>query len=194
MALQPFRLPGPATLALFSTHPSQLDTAVPSQPLCSQSHPHVFRHTGGCVSVFTSDFELSTPYRSFRSVRINIIPRHLAVLCFHTLTHSFAPRKTLTPAFSIICALFPQNTRGGGTLLSDRSPLAARHFPVALACLRDPQDLVLFHLRACRQLLQFSQPSHSPTRQERQEAQLARLQRLMRMQQGFQKLLMRRDQ
>src|SRR5579859_1022806 len=94
MALQPFRLPGPATLALFnlplspfpvirtffrltptpppsplrsfSTHPSPLDTLAPPQPLCGQSHPHAFRHTWGCASVFTSDFELSTPYRSSR--------------------------------------------------------------------------------------------------------------------------------
>jgi hypothetical protein len=50
----------------FSTHPSQLDTPVPSQPLCYQSHPHAFRHTGGCASVSASDFELSTAYRSFR--------------------------------------------------------------------------------------------------------------------------------
>src|SRR5690349_16137434 len=101
MALQPFRLPGPSTLALFnlplspshdtyspiplspldprhsplpsfSTHPTQLDTPVPSQPLCYQSHPHAFRHPWGCASVFTSDFELSTRNRAFRSVHINI--------------------------------------------------------------------------------------------------------------------------
>jgi hypothetical protein len=49
-----------------STHLSQLDTPVPPQPLCYQSHPHAFRHTWGCASVFTSDFELSTWNRSFR--------------------------------------------------------------------------------------------------------------------------------
>jgi hypothetical protein len=48
------------------------------------------------------------------SVPVNVIPRHLPALCFHALTHSFAPHKTLSPAFSIICALFPENTRGGG--------------------------------------------------------------------------------
>jgi hypothetical protein len=111
-----------------STHPSQLDTPVPSQLLCYQSHPHAFRHTWGCASVFTSDFALSTRYRSFRSIRINIIPRHLAVLCFHTLTHSSAPSKTLTPAFSIICALFPQNTRGG-VCRTSHFPLLSIHPP-----------------------------------------------------------------
>jgi hypothetical protein len=36
-----------------STHPTQLDTPVPSQPLCYQSYPHAFRHTWGCPSVLT---------------------------------------------------------------------------------------------------------------------------------------------
>src|SRR6185437_12300337 len=49
----------------FSTHPSQLDTPVPSQPLCYQSYAHAFRHTWGCASVFTSHFELSALNRSF---------------------------------------------------------------------------------------------------------------------------------
>ena len=36
-----------------STHPTQLDTPVPPQPLCFQSYPHAFRHTWGCPSVLT---------------------------------------------------------------------------------------------------------------------------------------------
>ncbi len=58
----------------------------------------------------TSNCRLSIP--SFTRVRINIIPRHLTALRFHTLAHSFATRKTLTLAFSIISALLAQNTRG----------------------------------------------------------------------------------
>jgi hypothetical protein len=49
-----------------STHPTQLDTPVPPQPPCYQSNAHAFRHTWGCPSVSTSNFELSTPDRSFR--------------------------------------------------------------------------------------------------------------------------------
>jgi hypothetical protein len=98
-----------------STHPSQLDTPVPPQPLCYQSHPHAFRHTWGVpqcsLSILNSPFRTALPAR----VHINIIPRHLAVLCFHTLTHSFATDETLTPAFSIISALFAQNTGVGGS-------------------------------------------------------------------------------
>jgi hypothetical protein len=47
------------------------------------------------------------------SVHINVLPRHLAALCFHTLTHSFALSKTLSPIFSFPCALFAQITRDG---------------------------------------------------------------------------------
>src|SRR5689334_13325995 len=50
-----------------STHPTQLDTPVPPQPLCFQSNPHAFRHTWGCPSVSTFHSELSTPRRPFRT-------------------------------------------------------------------------------------------------------------------------------
>jgi len=46
-------------------------------------------------------------------VPINLIPRRLALVCFHTLTHSFASVKLLTSLFSTIPALFAQNTGGG---------------------------------------------------------------------------------
>src|SRR5690242_17017002 len=88
MSLQPFRMHGPFAPSLFnlslspfhdiyspnllsplpaspnSTHPTQLDTLVPPQPLCFQSNPHAFRHTWGCPSVSTFHFELSTPRSS----------------------------------------------------------------------------------------------------------------------------------
>jgi hypothetical protein len=44
------------------------------------------------------------------TVHISIIPWTLRFLCFHTLTHSFAPSKTLSPILSIASALFTQNT------------------------------------------------------------------------------------
>ena len=50
----------------------------------------------------------------FARVRISIIPWGLLLLCFHTLTHSFALLKTLSPIFSAPSTLFSQNTRGGG--------------------------------------------------------------------------------
>ena len=81
-------------------------------------------------SILNSPLRIALPAR----VRINVIPNALAPLCFHTLTHSFAPRKTLTPAFSIISALFAQNTRGGVCRTSHFSllsihppPLSAHH-------------------------------------------------------------------
>src|SRR3989442_7387555 len=67
---------------------------------------------------FTSNCTKTGRPKSFRSkflqtVRISIIPRHLAVLCFHTLTHSFARLGCLTPVFSTTAALFADNTLGG---------------------------------------------------------------------------------
>jgi len=76
-------------------------------------------------SLTTLNFPLRTAL--FARVHINIIPNALAFLCFHTLTHSFATRKTLTPVFSIIPALFAQNTRGGGWLRSAPSSHKGLH-------------------------------------------------------------------
>ena len=50
-----------------SPNSTQLDTPVPPQPPCFQSHPHTFRHTWGCPSVSTFHFELSTLNRSVRT-------------------------------------------------------------------------------------------------------------------------------
>jgi hypothetical protein len=72
----------------------------------------------GIFSFFLFDSTLSTVDLSFllsATVHINIIPRILAFLCFHTLTNSFASRKTLSPIVSSPSELFAQNTRGGGT-------------------------------------------------------------------------------
>src|SRR5579859_18392 len=162
MALQPSLMPGPATLAPFSTHPSPLDTPVSLQPLCFQSYAHAFRHTWGCASVFTSDFELSALNRSFRSVRINIIPRHLAVLCFHTLTHSFATPKTLTPTFSIICALFAQNTRGGVWQEQLVIPGEARGLleSVPIRRLGRPEDVAAVRRTSCGGRVQLCQRNY----------------------------------
>src|SRR5690242_9417305 len=73
LPLSPFSHTDPPNLCLSplrastnSTHPTQLDTPVPPQPLCSQSYPHAFRHTWGCASVSTFNFELSTRHRSIR--------------------------------------------------------------------------------------------------------------------------------
>jgi hypothetical protein len=51
--------------------------------------------------------------RRFPRVHISIIPRHLRVLCFHTLTHSFASAKSVSPTFSVSSKLFAQNTGVG---------------------------------------------------------------------------------
>src|ERR1700690_4141057 len=84
------------------------------QPLCATSGPaFTLAPTGRCLLPALSilAFRLSTALSA--RVRINIIPKPLALLCFHTLTHSFALAKALSPVVSIPSTLFAQNTRGG---------------------------------------------------------------------------------
>ena len=74
-----------------STHPTQLDTPVPPQSLCYQSHPHAFRHTWGCLSGSTFHFELSTPRRLFRK-RTHQSPHqcHSTTNCRPLFSYSYA--------------------------------------------------------------------------------------------------------
>ena len=55
-----------------STHPTQLDTTVPPQPLCYQSSPHAFRHTWGCSSVSTLQLQSPQCLRSQFSVQTRL--------------------------------------------------------------------------------------------------------------------------
>ena len=139
MPLQPFYLPGPSALALFnlplspfshtsppilnlsplptspnSTHPTQLDTPVPPQPLCFQSYPHAFRHTWGCASVSTSHFELSTPHRPLRTC-----PRQRPHQC-----HSASIRR---PLFSYSYALFCKKQNAISHLFIHLRTLCRKH-------------------------------------------------------------------
>lgn len=50
-------------------------------------------------------------------VRIGFIRWNLRSLWFHTLTRSFATRKTPSPILSMLSALFAKNTRGAGYTL-----------------------------------------------------------------------------
>src|SRR5690349_13966762 len=118
MPLQPSLMPGPSNIALFnlplapfshtypptpclsplptspnSTHPTQLDTPAPPQPLCYQSNPHTFRHTWGWASVFTFNFEFFAPHGSFRT-------------CPHQCPHQRHSASIIRPLFSYSYALF----------------------------------------------------------------------------------------
>src|SRR5579859_4617373 len=108
-----FRLtptPHPSPLRPFSTHPSQLDTPVPPQPLCYQSHPHAFRHTWGCASVFSFDFELLTPNRSFR-----------------TCPHQYHSAPLSRPLFSYSYALFCHVQNANSRILNHLRTLCRKH-------------------------------------------------------------------
>jgi len=93
-----------------STHPSQLDTPVPSQPLCYQLHPHTFRHTWGCASVSTFDFELSTLNCSFRKS-----PHQYHSKCFSR------------PLFSYSYALFCHVQNANSCILNHLRTLCEKH-------------------------------------------------------------------
>jgi hypothetical protein len=65
------------------------------------------------------------------TVQINIIPKTLAFLCFHTTTNSFASCKTLSPIVSSASELLAQDTRGRGTPSnpnSSPSPSCPTHY------------------------------------------------------------------
>jgi hypothetical protein len=110
MALQPFPMPGLTTLAPFSTHPSQLDTPVPSQPLCYQSYPHAFRHTGACAPVSAFDFELSTLNWSFRKS-----------------PHQYHSAPLSRPLFSYSYALFCTGKNTNSRIPNHLRTLCAKH-------------------------------------------------------------------
>jgi hypothetical protein len=93
-----------------STHPSQLDTPVPSQLLCYQSHPHAFRHTGGCASVSAFNFELPTPNHSFRKS-----PHQYHSKCFSR------------PLFSYSYALFCHAQNTNSRILNHLRTLCTKH-------------------------------------------------------------------
>ena len=67
----------------------------------------------------SDDLVVSAP--SLCPLRLRVILFRSFSFCFHTRTHSFAPSKTLSSIFSILSALFLQNTRGGVPRISKRS-------------------------------------------------------------------------
>jgi hypothetical protein len=95
----------------------------PPQSFATRHPPHraVIPHAARILWVH------SARTRSWQRAHINIIPRGLRVLCFHTLTHSFAHRKTLSPMFSAHSTLFPKHP--GGVPLAPETRLSATHLP-----------------------------------------------------------------
>src|SRR5689334_10202517 len=97
-----------------STHPTQLDTPVPPQPLCYQSYPHAFRHTWGCPSVSTFNFEPSTPRRPFRKRP-------------HQSPHQCHSTTNCRPLFSYSYALFCTKQNAISHLFNSLRTLYTKH-------------------------------------------------------------------
>src|SRR5690242_17025022 len=89
----PILCPSPLPSSPNSTHPTQLDTPAPPQPLCYQSNPRTFRHTWGWASVFTFNFEFFAPHGPFRT-------------CPHQCPHQRHSASLIRPLFSYSYALF----------------------------------------------------------------------------------------
>ena len=143
LPLSPFSYTDPPILRLSplstspnSTHPAQLDTPVPPQPLCYQSYPHTFRHTWGCPSVSTFNFALSTPHRSFRTHSHQCRhQRHSASIIRPLFSYCYAllcTKQNATSHLFICLRTLCTNHRGGGTPYPARSAPTAPHCPVAL--------------------------------------------------------------
>src|SRR5690242_6134970 len=120
-----------------STHPTQLDTAVPPQPPCYQSNAHAFRHTWGWASVSTFNFALSTPRRPLRTC-----PRQRPHQC-----HSASFRR---PLFSYSYALYCTKQNAISHLFNFLRTLCTNHPGVGAP------------LQAGFYLSPFSKPSNIP--------------------------------
>src|SRR5690348_13001385 len=126
--------PGPVrTVNLFSCGCplTRIDAKVTRVKLKSFICHSYKKHPGVGVRLYVHfplcTFNPAPPFLQMSSlVPINVIPRQLSALCFHTLTHSFAPSKTLSPIFSFSCALLGENTRGGGTCTVSSIPSFVR--------------------------------------------------------------------
>ena len=75
-------------------------------PLSFEADPHTLQLAAKASRGLALIFSCFSHLRTIPSA-----PDYL--LCFDTLPHSFVFPKTLSPAFSIVSALFPQNTPGG---------------------------------------------------------------------------------
>src|SRR5579859_4396262 len=115
-----------------STHPSQLDTPVPSQLLCYQSHPHAFRHTWGSASVSTSDFEFSSLTRSSRRCPHQYhsapLSRPLFSYSYALFCHAQNTNSRILNHLRTLCRKHP----GWGYPLSNEKP---SFLPIKAACL-----------------------------------------------------------
>src|SRR6266704_3687995 len=99
----------PARIGILSERSVSKDLSEGLTPL----EAHSYQSTSNCTNTGRPKSFRNT---SLQTVRIYVIPRHLAALCFHILAHSFASLKMPTPLFSSIPALFAKNTGDGGSV------------------------------------------------------------------------------
>jgi hypothetical protein len=108
------------------------------------------------------NFQRSTFNGLSARVRININPRHLRSLCFHTVTHSFAPSKTLSPVVSYLSTLFPQNTRGGVTCFKPKILQMVLFSSSPLRPLKPLPQMAHLYTCTCKKGPAAREPRYSP--------------------------------
>src|SRR5713101_1702006 len=86
-------------------------TTATHQPLCNQSFTHSFYLDGGCTPPAGSPFATAIPTQYPLPTSSSFFSHSCALFC--TFLHFFALTKDATLLFSIVSALFAQNTRGG---------------------------------------------------------------------------------
>jgi len=138
-------------------------------PLPRQSHPS----KGNPAIVAALSLPLVTSHQSLVTASVLSLP---PVTSHQSrITNSFIIRTSIKPAHK----LFRMNTyKKTGRGDPPPTPLPTTHcsLPTTHCLLWNPQDSVLFQLRASGQLLQLFQAAHAPACQEGQKAQLPRLQ------------------
>jgi len=142
ISLQKHRGAGPSSILRSLSAVSHLPYTLPSSVSCKSFACHFYANSASRTVLRDENRRRVHQQFPFRNLRLST--HHFTeLLSFHTLAHSFAPRKKSTLLFSIHSALFVKNTRvGEGSMLTIGPSSERSVFP--------PQRVFSFHLRELR--------------------------------------------
>ena len=118
ISLQKHRGAGPSSILRSLSAVSHLPYTLPSSVSCKSFACHFYANSASRTVLRDENRRRVHQQFPFRNLRLST--HHFTeLLSFHTLAHSFAPRKKSTLLFSIHSALFVKNTRvGEGSMLT----------------------------------------------------------------------------
>ena len=142
ISLQKHRGAGPSSILRSLSAISHLPYTLPSSVSCKSFACHFYASSASRTVLRDENRRRVHQQFPFRNLRLST--HHFTeLLSFHTLAHSFAPRKKSTLLFSIHSALFVKNSRvGEGSMLTIGPSSERSVFP--------PQRVFSFHLRELR--------------------------------------------